>query len=239
MQPIIIRATTIPDAWFQCLYTLWEEHQENLADWTPTATPAVRRYMVQSGSEPGIDRVEFDFITVHINLPGERPLLPKMPEHLDLPEVASEEQLGDYIRYLLTTDRQPNESYTYGERITKQFEYVTQYYKNHGPGTNRMCIEVGRPQDLHNYDDLQGSTPCLRLIDTRIKDNKLHWIVYFRSWNLWSGFPVNLAGLQIAKEIMAAQIGVEDGCIIASSKGLNLRTYHLELAARRLQREPL
>lgn len=229
MTPLTIRATTIPDAWFQALWALWEEWQEG---------GGARRYTVQTGSEPGIDRVELDYITIHITLPGERPLLPQMPEYLDLPAVGSEEQLGDYVRYLLTTSRQPNEVYTYGERLLPQFEYIIQYYQRHGPETNRMCMEIGRPADIYNYEDPKcDSSPCLRLIDTRIKDGKLHWIVYFRSWNLWSGFPVNLAGLQVAKEIMAAQVGVEDGTIIASSKGLNIREYHLELAARRLQRD--
>ena len=68
-------------------------------------------------------------------------------------------------------------------------------------------------------------------------DGKLHWIVYFRSWNLWSGFPVKLAGLQQAKEIMAMEMGVEDGEIVAMSKGLNIRDYNIEVALMRLQKD--
>jgi thymidylate synthase len=49
---------------------------------------------------------------------------------------------------------------------------------------------------------------------------------------------VNLAGLQQAKEIMAMEVGVEDGEIVAVSKGLNIRDYNVEVALMRLQKDP-
>jgi hypothetical protein len=83
-------------------------------------------------------------------------------------------------------------------------EEVIRMYKNGGPGTNQATMEVGMPQDIVNSDP-----PCLRLIDTRVRYGKLHFVVYFRSWDLWAGFPANLAGIQLLKEYMAQQIGVE------------------------------
>ena len=71
--------------------------------------------------------------------------------------------------------------------------------------------------------------PCLRIIDTRVRYGKLHFILYFRSWDLWGGFPSNLGGLQLVKQYMAEEIGVEDGEIIAVSKGLHL--YDIQLGA--------
>jgi thymidylate synthase len=70
----------------------------------------------------------------------------------------------------------------------------------------------------------------LRGIDTRISDGKLHFVVYFRSWDLFNGFPANLGAIQLLKEYMAAEIGVEDGEIIASRKGLHIYDYVFELA---------
>lgn len=229
MKPILIEATTIPDAWFQCLYTLFEELNK--------PDGAARRYKVDTGSNPGTDRVELDMVMVHIKHPGVRPLLPQMPEHLDIPPVADEEYLKDYMLYLLSSEKQEGEHYTYGERLQVAWQYVIDYYKAFGTNTNRMCMEIGRPEDIFFYNKEDGSSPCMRLVDTRIIDNKLNWIVYFRSWNLWSGFPSNLAGLQQAKEIMAMEIDAEDGELIAVSKGLNIREYNLEVALKRLQRE--
>jgi hypothetical protein len=59
---------------------------------------------------------------------------------------------------------------------------------------------------------------------------KLHYIVYFRSWDLYTGWPSNLAAIQLMKEAMADQIGVEDGELIAISKGLHLYSHNWKLA---------
>ena len=72
--------------------------------------------------------------------------------------------------------------------------------------------------------------PCLRGIDTRVMNGRLHFIAYFRSWDLWAGFPSNLAGMQLLKEYVASEIGVEDGELVALSKGLHLYDYTWELA---------
>jgi thymidylate synthase len=229
MQPTIIEATTISDAWFQCLYRLLSAYE--------TETGA-RRYVVTSGSDTGVGRIEFDFIQVRIKLPGERPLLPQMPEHLNIPPVADDTYLDNYVQYLMESTKAPNERYTYGERLSAQLSEAIAYYREQGTLNNRMCMEIGRPEDLFVYRQGLRSTPCMRLIDTRILEDKLHFFVYFRSWNLWNGFPVNLAALQLVKEWMASEIGVRDGEILASSKGLNLRDYNLELAYKRIQKNP-
>ena len=86
-------------------------------------------------------------------------------------------------------------------------------------------MAVGNENSIYLSDP-----PCLRGIDTRIRGGKLHFFVYFRSWDLWAGFPSNLAAIQLLKEYMASEIGVEDGELIASSKGLHLYEYTWELA---------
>ena len=74
------------------------------------------------------------------------------------------------------------------------------------------------------------SSQCLRGIDTWIDDEKLHFWVYFRSWDHWGGFPVNLGGIQLMKEYMASEIGVKDGILVASSKDLHLYDHGLKEA---------
>ena len=77
---------------------------------------------------------------------------------------------------------------------------------------------------------ISSDPPCLRMIDTRVREGKLNFIVYFRSWDLWAGFPSNLAAIQLLKEYMAGEIGVKDGELVAMSKGLHLYEYAWELA---------
>jgi thymidylate synthase len=149
-----------------------------------------------------------------------------MPPGIGIPPPTTQEYVDDYAtRYLMTDSKQENEQYTYGERLMVSMDKVIERYRTYGFGTNQLIMQVGQPSDI-DLDD----PPCLRHIDTRIRDNKLHFIIYFRSWDLWSGFPTNLAGFQQVKAYMAKEIGVEDGEMIVSSKGLHLYGYAKDLA---------
>ena len=114
---------------------------------------------------------------------------------------------------------------TYFDDFLSQIDLLIWTYKNKGPRNNQMVLQVAQPDDM-----LLQDPPCLRHIDTRIQDGKLHFYPYFRSWDLWGGFPANLGGIQLLKEYVSAEIGVEDGEIIASSKGLHLYDYNFDHA---------
>jgi len=111
------------------------------------------------------------------------------------------------------------------DTFVNQIELMIWTYKNKGHRNNQMVLQIAHPSDMILQDP-----PCLRNIDTRIQDGKLHFFPYFRSWDLFGGFPANLGGIQLLKEYMAAEIGVEDGEIIASSKGLHLYDYTFDMA---------
>ncbi len=106
-----------------------------------------------------------------------------------------------------------------------QMELMIWTYKNKGYRNNQMIMQVGDPTDM-----LLQDPPCLRHIDTRIQDGKLHFYPYFRSWDLWGGLPANLAAIELMKRYCSEQIGVENGEIIATSKGLHLYNYVWEIA---------
>ena len=98
-------------------------------------------------------------------------------------------------------------------------------YKRDGVRTNQAYMAVG---NRHSID--LADPQCLRGVDTRIRYGALHFIVYFRSWDLWGGFPSNMAALQLLKAYMADEIGVDDGELIGISKGLHLYEYSWEMA---------
>jgi len=114
---------------------------------------------------------------------------------------------------------------------SNQVNQVIEMYRKGAYGTNQATMEIGMPSDLSWADP-----PCLRMIDTRIRYGKLHFMVYFRSWDLFSGFPSNLAGLQLLKEYMVEEIGngVKDGEIFAASKGLHIYDHFWDFANKRL-----
>ena len=210
MELVFIEARDLPDAWFQCVYNILEKG---------------RTYLIDRGSYEGQKRLEFDYVTVHMKFPGTRPLLPDIPPALGIPNPVADDYLDQYLPYLMTSEKKEGEEYTYGEYLEPQISEVIRMYREDGHETNQAYMTVGNPETIYLSDP-----PCLRGIDTRIKENRLHFAVYFRSWDLWNGFPANLGAIQLLKEYMAESIGVGDGEIIAASKGLHLYDYIWELA---------
>ena len=214
---------TLPEAWFFCIDEAYRNGYE---------------YKIDHGSYAGSTRQELDFIAAQIEYPGTRPLIPDVPPGYGLPPPTTMEYVESYFnRYLMTSLTEGNEQYTYGQDLEKQIPKVIEMYLNHGFETNQACMSVGSTDSI-NLADPQ----CLRVVDTRIRYGKLHFIIYFRSWDLWSGFPANLAGLQLVKEYMLEHINaglplekkLKDGCMIIISKGLHLYGYAKELAEIRL-----
>ena len=251
-----IIARDLPDLWFQAVNDILDK---------------AKRYKIDKGSYEGQTRLEYDYFIGHIKYPSTRPLLPDIPPNLGIPNPVEEDYIyggssykRSYIEYLMTPHKEENESYTYGQRLTKvpisgdkllwwnkniddiiekkqidnkiifeedgnlylnQIEWIIDTYKKFGHRNNQMVLQIAHPSDL-----LLKDPPCLRSIDTRIQNNKLIFIVYFRSWDLWGGLPANLAGIQNLKEYMAGEIGVLDGEMVVESKGLHLYGYSEELA---------
>ncbi|MBL7132136.1 MAG: thymidylate synthase [Candidatus Omnitrophica bacterium] len=239
LKPVFIDAFDLDDAWFQCLSSILDNGVV---------------YEITRGSYQGQRRLEFDFVCVFVKKPGHQ-IIPIIPEGMNIPVPTDMDYIQGYLSYLLTGTKTETEDYTYGERLVdakirikesdngkemikeiplkvNQVEEVIKMYKTQGYGTNQATMEIGMPSDIYLTDP-----PCLRLIDTRIRNNKLHFFLYFRSWDLWGGFPSNLGGLQLVKQYMADEIGVEDGEIIALSKGLHLYEYSWELAKIRTKKD--
>lgn len=212
MRITLIESSDLPDAWFKALRAAFEQG---------------RNYVVERGSFEGQRRRELDFTVIKVTQPGTRPIVPDIPPGLPIPPPTSQEYVDQYLPYLMTSFKSDNEQYTYGEYLEKQIPEVISIYREN-QGTNQAYLAVGDAQSIFLEDP-----PCLRGIDTRIKEDALHFFPYFRSWDLWSGFPANLAALQLLKEYMASEIGVRDGEIIATSKGLHLYEHSWELAERR------
>lgn len=225
-EPVFIDAFDLDDAWFQCLSEILDRGHV---------------YTITRGSYEGQKRLEFDFVVIRIKKP-EHQIIPIIPEGMSIPAPTDLDYIQGYLSYLLTGTKTETEDYTYGERLVgrlsdpksmakdmplnvNQVEEVIKIYRDKGFGTNQATMEIGMPSDIRLTDP-----PCLRIIDTRIRYGKLNFILYFRSWDLWGGFPSNLGGLELVKQYMASEIGVGNGEIIAASKGLHLYDYSWDLA---------
>jgi thymidylate synthase len=208
MKISVVEARDLSEAWFLCLRKTLAEGCE---------------YKIERGSYAGQHRKELDFAVIQIMNPGARPLIPDVPQGVPAP--TSMEYIESYLPYLMTAHKAEGEQYTYGQYLEEQISEVIRMYREDGCNTNQAFMAVGDTQSIFLSDP-----PCLRGIDTRIRYDKLHFFTYFRSWDLWAGFPSNLAAIQLLKEYMAEGIGVGDGELIAMSKGLHLYQYSWELA---------
>ena len=214
MKLTTIEAKTLPEAWFLCISKVMSSGHE---------------YLIDRGSHQGSKRREIYSVTVRVEYPGSRPLVPDVPE--GIPPPSSMDYVEKYLPYLMTSDKSQGELYTYGEDIDYQLPELIKIYREGGFGTNQACMSVGSKESIF----LEHSQ-CLRVIDTRIWEGKLIFYVYFRSWDLWAGFPSNLAAIQLLKEYVASELNVEDGELIAYSKGLHLYSHHWKLANTLLRR---
>jgi len=247
---INVDATTIADAWFQAVYKCLEVGRPFIID--KGSFEGQKRlefdWITLNIKRPGLELLPK--INPALNIPD-----PVAEGYLDgyLPYLMTgEEKVGEAYTYgqrICNTlfklhDHQKNlmifeDESIYDNRSTfiktnigdlfngwlNQMELMIYTYKNKGHRNNQMILQVGQPSDMLLVDP-----PCLRHIDTRIQDNTLHFFPYFRSWDLWCGLPANLAAIEMMKQYCAAEIGVENGSIIATSKGLHLYDYVWELA---------
>lgn len=203
-----IEARDLSEAWFLGLCRVLEEGYD---------------YKIERGSYQGQMRKQLELVIVQVRYPGTRPLIPDVPQ--GVPPPSTMDYVESYLPYLMTAHRKEGEQYTYGQYLEKQIAEVIRMYREDGHNTNQAFMAVGDDKSIYLADP-----PCLRMIDTRVREGKLSFVVYFRSWDLWAGFPSNLAAIQLLKEYMSSEIGVEDGDLLAISKGLHLYEYSWELA---------
>ena len=250
LQPIHIEATSLSDAWFQTLYRCVERGRSFTIDRGSFAG--------QKRLEFDYISIHIKYPAAVPLLPQVSPAFgfpdPVADDYLDgyLPYLMTgEEKEGESYTYGQRICRFPvkflpeeyqemkdiliQDSAVWEDRkilsktdegyFLNQMELMIWTYKNKGHRNNQMILQVGQPSDMTLIDP-----PCLRHIDTRIQDGKLHFFPYFRSWDLYGGFPANLAAIEMMKQYCAESIGVENGEIIASSKGLHIYDYVFEIA---------
>ncbi len=250
LQPIFIKATSLSDAWFQTLYQCVEkgrsftinrgsfEGQKRLEFdhitihiTHPASLPLLPKVNPVLGFPDPVDEHYLDDYLPYLMTGEEKEGesytygqrickcdLDYLPDdYKTLTEIlVQEKEVWEDRNILIEED---------GKFYVNQMELMIWTYTHKGPRNNQMILQVGQPSDMILVDP-----PCLRHIDTRIQDGKLHFFPYFRSWDLFGGFPANLAAIEMMKQYCAAQIGVENGEIIAASKGLHIYDYVFEIA---------
>lgn len=235
MLPFFLKAKTISDAWFQLIYNIFDHSYTQ---------------EIQHGSfEREQYRLQYPGISVFIEHPAED-MVPVIPTALGIPSPTTMEYIEDYfVGYLMNPELAENETYTYASRILHpmprggtQLERVIGLLRE-TPLTNQAVVEIGSPEDLDVCygNDGKLDPPCLRLLDFKAvpkgQETLLTVTAYFRSWDLWAGFPTNLGGIQLLKRYVADEAGLKDGPMYAYSAGAHIYGYQEDIARIRTMRD--
>jgi len=228
MEPFYLKAKTISDAWFQLIYNIFDNSYTQ---------------QIQRGSfEKEQYRLQYPGMAVFIEHPGED-IVPVIPPALGIPSPTSMEYIeGYFANYLMDPELSENETYKYASRIHypmpqggSQLERAIAMLRE-TPLTNQAVIEIGTPEDYDTCFGKDGKLdpPCLRLLDFKaipMNDSLLLTVsAYFRSWDLWAGFPSNLGGIELLKQYVAGETGMKNGPMYAYSAGAHIYGYQEELA---------
>lgn len=106
-----VEARDLPDLWFQAVYNILDNG---------------KKFTIDRGSYAGQTRLEYDYFMGHVQFPGTQPLIPEIPPACNIPNPVEHDYIyggegysRSYIEYLMTSHKEPGESYTYGERLTR------------------------------------------------------------------------------------------------------------------------
>lgn len=223
-----LHAKTISDAWFQLIYNIFDNSYTQ---------------KIQKGSfENEQYRLQYPGMAVFIEHPSED-MIPVIPPALNIPSPTTMEYIENYFaNYLMDPELSENETYKYASRIHHpmpkggtQLESVIHLLRE-TPMTNQAIVEIGSPDD-HDVcygNDGKLDPPCLRLLDFKavpVNDElELTVSCYFRSWDLWAGFPTNLGGIELLKNYVAGETGLKNGPMYAYSAGAHIYGYQEEIA---------
>jgi thymidylate synthase len=177
-------------------------------------------YRVEKGSYEGQIRRQLDRLAVVIEEPYTRPLAVTMPESTGIPAPTSDDKIQAYFyEYLATDTRGEKEDYTYGQYIAPQLPGLIEVLDKSMGDTNQACISIGDRESISLADP-----PCLRVVDLKVVEGRLQMSLFFRSWDIFVGFPENIGGLQLLKEYILSHLSfpVEDGPVIAYSSGAHI-----------------
>jgi thymidylate synthase len=258
--PVNILATTLPDAWFQLVescftygrdYTIAEGSyagsKRKELDWVQIHITHPHTPPLLPDMPPGLESIN--------PVPGGMEYIEEYLPYLMTDMTPKEGEAYTYGQRLLGANNPPSNFWDRERskeemaklarqylkegaiRLNSQVEEVIEKYKR-GFGNNQCAMTIAIPSDVHLLDP-----PCLRHIDTRVftdgqRDGppKLHFFLYTRSWDIWCGFPANMAALVHLQQYMATCIEIEAGEIIATSKGAHLYDMYWDIVKRRLGR---
>ncbi len=180
---------------------------------------------IQRGSYEKVEtRHQLEWLNGVVEFPLQD-MVPAVPQ--GMPQPTTREYIESYFYEKIINDKlASNEDYNYGQRIMSQLPDIIEMLRE-TPFTNQAVIEVGLPEDRNLTDP-----PCLRTLTFKVIPGnplRLNLGVYFRSWELYAGFPTNLGSMAMLQQFVAGFLqdkDVQSGRIYYSSDGAHIYSYN-------------
>jgi thymidylate synthase len=187
-----------------------------------------KKYVIDKGSFEGHTRYQLHSLILQVNFPETRPLSPIMPVGVESP--STDEYIEQYFgEYIMNPNKATNEEYAYGQFIYPHLDNIIEMLTK-TPNTNQAVINIGEALttdgDLYEIvPKVYENPPCLRCITWQYENGKLSLHTFWRSWDVFSGLPTNLGGMQLLNEYIADSCGYETGKMYAYSSGAHVYEY--------------
>lgn len=248
IRPTYVTADTIPNAWLNamsvCLIMVYKSdvvlepdtgmkrHEvgfTTLGIKTPGAKPLIPE-LKDSNFKPvpgGVEQLE-DYVLALLTgrgqgedaqLCGKRMCKVAVPIGVD-----PETHRPELDNVWLTDNVLKSDGHWLEDPLMNQVEALIWMYKNKGHHLSDMTLQIGSPLDL-----ALKKSPSLRHIDTKISHGALHFFPSFRDWNVMGSFCADLIALETLKQHCARQIGVANGELLVTSKGMFIYDSDMEL----------
>lgn len=193
-----------------------------------TVWPALLRQLLRFGGESrhfhgGQVKEIFNLTAIVTAEDSDRPQL--------IPEFGfTATELKSYIRNFLSS-RQGKEEYTYGSRM-RNFRGVNQVAemtrKLKGYASDRGALSVLWDPTM---DNTPRKVPCLSLVQANGAEGKLHLTAYFRSNDMFNGWPRNALALRALQTELARKTRMKVGWLMTISNCAHIYENEWPLAA--------
>ena len=198
-----IEATSIDDAWFQCIAACFDKTRAS-------------KYLIQKGSfEKEQSRYQLHSLTLSITNPDVRPLAPILPEGISplTTDENIEKYFAEYIFGGVACSK--NEVYKYSDFIAPNLDFIISTLKE-TPMTNQLCFNIGEANTIYE------EPPCMRTLQFLVEEGKLNLVCYFRSHDLFAAAATNWGGLVLLLEYICGETSYEVGKLVEYSPGAHV-----------------
>jgi thymidylate synthase len=206
-----IRARTISDAWHGGLNLIWRQG----AEITDERGTRIRELL-------------------SLQIVVENPYLEMIPAEYSW----NEERLEEYAQQLLS-GKNPGFEYTYGERLRAwslpgipaldQIEQVILRLKASANTRRATAVTWIAP-----VDTAKDEVPCMIVDDFKLRDERLHLSVFFRSHDFAGAYPANLYGLARLLQYVCREVDVQPGSISTTSASAHIYEHDWDWVERML-----